>query len=89
MQDFEASDGVVSTNIDATITTTRMGVAPVKTDTKSPTLIEGYSGLTRKTKVRSIKGKVLNKLRIVRFFGFKGQYLCPMHYLITAPCPAI
>jgi hypothetical protein len=30
MQDFEASDGVAATNIDTTITATRMGVAPSK-----------------------------------------------------------
>jgi hypothetical protein len=62
MQDFEASDGVANTNIDATITTTRMGSPPVKTDTNvAPAQIAGHYGLSRKTKMRSLKGKVLKR----------------------------
>jgi hypothetical protein len=39
--------------------------------------------------VRSIKGEALYTPKIARFFGFKGQYLCPIHYLITGHCDLI
>jgi hypothetical protein len=36
MQDFEASDGVVTTNIDTTITATRTGSLRLGSDTGTP-----------------------------------------------------